>query len=150
MKWLIGIVTAVFSLVGFIIAGMGFGISAIPGSHLARRALEFKLLGAFFIVSPWVSILLLKLKFRRESRFRNSILEEGTRKRAVLISCQETGTYINEAPQVSMIVQVEDEDGRHRNRAFKGVVPVLKATGIRPGMVLEITENTEGMVIHWP
>ena len=137
-------------MVGILIMLMGFSMNPFPGTDLAKRALEFKLLGGFFIVSPWISILLLKMRSGKERRFRDSILRQGKKRNATLLSCEETGTYINEAPQVRMVLQIEDEDCGHRTHVFTGIVPVLKAVLIRPGMELEVTESSRGVVIHWP
>ncbi len=150
MTWLLAVITLVFTVVGVLIMLMGFSMNPFPGTDLAKRALEFKLLGGFFILTPWISIFFLKMKFRRERRFRESILKSGERRKAVLLSCEETGTYINEAPQVRMVLQIEDEDCGHRTHVFTGIVPVLKAVLIRPGMELEVTESSRGVVIHWP
>ena len=137
-------------MVGILIMLMGFSMNPFPGTDLAKRAFEFKLLGGFFIVSPWISILLLKMRSGKERRFRDSILRQGKKRNAILLSCEETGTYINEAPRVRMVLQIEDEDCGHRTHVFTGIVPVLKAVLIRPGMELEVTESSRGVVIHWP
>lgn len=139
-----------FTVVGVLIMSMGFSMNPFPGTELAKRALEFKLLGGFFIVSPWISILLLKMRSGKERRFRDSILRQGKKRNATLLSCEETGTFINEAPRVRIVLQIEDEDSGHRTHVFTGVVPVLEAVKIRPGMELDVTESSRGVVIHWP
>lgn len=149
MTWLLVSITLIFSAVGALIMGMGFSMNPFSGTDLAKRALELKLLGAFFMISPWISILFLRLRTRRQTRFREEILKYGTRKKAVLIDFHETGTYVNEDPRVHMVIQVEESDGEHGIKEFTGIVPVLRAVGIRPGMEIEITESRSGMIIHW-
>lgn len=149
MKWIVAFITSVFTIAGILIIAMGFGIHAVSGSDLYRRALELKLLGAFFIASPWLSMYFLKLKFRKDRRFHDSIIRSGIRRKAVLVEFQETGTYINNNPEVRVLMQVEDEDGTHRNEVFTGIVPFVHAAGLEPGMKLGITESHNGMVIHW-
>lgn len=140
----------VFTAIGLIIFAMGFSIHLDPGTAFASRSLELKLLGAFFIVSPWISSWFLKRKLSKEKNFTASIMETGTRKSAVLVSCEETGTWVNNDPEVEMVLAIEDDDGTLRNSVFKGVISTSKAVTVLPGMALEITENEKGMVIHWP
>lgn len=147
MKWLVPVIAAVLGFTGLLILGMGFSISAFPGTDLAARALELKLLGAFFIASPWAAILLLRLKFRKDNKFHESILSSGTRKKAVLVHFEETGTFINNAPEVRMVLQIPAECGS--SQVFTGVVPLLEAGKLQPGMELDITESEKGMVVHW-
>lgn len=150
MRCYLAVIILVFTVVGLIILAMGFCMHGDPGTGMVSRSLELKLLGVFFIVSPWISIYFLKRKLSKEKNFTASIMETGTRKSAVLVSCEETGTWVNEAPEVEMVLAIEDDDGTQRNSVFKGVISRSSAATVMPGMTLEITESEKGMVIHWP
>lgn len=150
MRWYSAIIVIVFTVVGAMIFAMGFAIHGDPGTLIHNRSLELKLLGVFFVVSPWIPILFLNLKFRREREFTASIMKNGTRKSAVLVSCDETGTYVNEAPEVEMLLDIENSDGSRHKTSFKGVIAISNAVRVKPGMSLEVTESDGGIVIHWP
>lgn len=150
MRCYLAAINLFFTVIGLIILAMGFAMHADPGTALASRSLELKLMGVFFIVSPWISSCFLKRKFRKERDFTASIMETGTRKSAVLVSCEETGTWVNNEPEVEMVLAIEDDDGNQRNSVFKGVISTSKAVTVLPGMALEITESEKGLVIHWP
>ncbi len=150
MKWLTLFITVFFALTGAVIMALGFAMKGAPGTDIATRSLEFKLLGMFFIVSPWISLFFVKRKFRRKSEFARGVRDTGTAKKAVLLSCEETGTYENNSPEVTMVLSVEDGDGTRANRVFRGIVPITRAVLLRPGMEFSIIETEEGMVINWP
>jgi len=150
VRWLTVFITVFFGLTGAVILALGFAMKGAPGTDIAARSLEFKLLGAFFIISLWISIFFVKRKFRRESEFARRVRDTGTVKRAVLLSCEETGTYENNSPEVSMVLSVEDGDGTRVDRVFRGIVPITRAVLLRPGMELSMIETGEGMVINWP
>ena len=150
MKRLTLFITVFFALTGAVILALGFAMRGAPGSQIAARALEFKLLGVFFIISPWISIFFVRRKFSRDRKFAESVRKTGTGKKAVLLSCDETGTYENDSPEVSMVLSVHEDNGTRSERVFRGVIPLTKAVTLKPGMELRIIESNRGMVIDWP
>lgn len=150
MKWLSLFITLFFALTGGMLFSLGFSMKGAPGSDIAARSLELKLMGVFFILSPWLSIFFVRRKFSRDRKFAERVRRTGAAKSAVLLSCEETGTYENNSPEVSMVLSVEDGDGTRADRVFRGIVPITRAVLLRPGMELSIIETEEGMVIDWP
>ncbi len=150
MKCYLAIIVLIFTLTGAIIFAMGFAIHGDAGTTIQDRSMELKLLGVFFIISPWITIFFLNLKLKRDRDFTASIMETGTRKSAVLVSCDETGTYVNEAPEVEILLDILDHRGSRRRSIFKGVISITNAVRVKPGMSLEVTESDRGIVIHWP
>lgn len=150
MKCYLAIIVLIFTLIGAIIFVMGFAIHGDTGTTIQDRSMELKLLGIFFIISPWITIFFLNLKLKKDRDFTSSIMEAGTRKSAVLVSCDETGTYVNEAPEVEILLDILDNHGSRHRSVFKGVIAITNAVRVKPGMSLEVTESDRGIVIHWP
>ncbi len=150
MRWLTVFITVFFGLTGALILALGFSMKGAPGTDIASRPLEFKLLGVFFIISPWISIFFVRRKFSRDRKFAERVRRTGIAKKAVLLSCEETGTYENNSPELSMVLSVQDGEGTRADRVFRGIVPITRAVLLRPGMELSMIETEEGMVIDWP
>lgn len=150
MNWIYGLVVGVFTLGGIFIVILGFaGHTTTDPSGWIDPQLEMKLLGAFFIVSPWIGILILETKFKRDRTFTQSILDRGVLRRAVLSEYRETGTYINNSPKLKMRFLITEEDGDTRTVEVTGVVDLLNAVQLKPGLQVTLHESDRGVVVHW-
>ncbi len=150
MKWIYVLVTGVFTLTGIFIMILGFfGYTTSDPSGWINPSLEMKLLGISFIILPWIAILILEMKFKRDRLFTRTILDSGVECRAVLQDYRETGTYINESPKLKMTFQVTEEDGSTRLIEVTGVVDLIHAVKLQRGMEVILHQSDRGVVVHW-
>jgi len=145
------LVVTVFTLTGAFILVLGFYGSPASGSTLlSDPVLEMKLLGIFFILSPWIGFGLVIIWVRRQNSKDESIVADGTLRQAILIEYDETGTYINNAPEVRLKLEITDHEGTSRIEEVTTCIGILTAACLKQGMVVSIHESPKGIVIHWP
>ncbi|MHB8671046.1 MAG: DUF3592 domain-containing protein [Acidimicrobiales bacterium] len=67
-----------------------------------------------------------------------ALMTKGQRAEATVLSVQQTGTFVNNNPQVSLVVDVRPEDGQVFQARAVHVVPLVALPRIQPGSVVPV------------
>ena len=101
------------------------------------------LMGVFFIgLNTLIGGGMLLSTFLRSQRIQR-LEQTGIRGNAKVLQANETGTYINNQPQVWMELQVELPGRDPYFIEKKMVVPYLQIDQVRPGVVIDVTVDPE-------
>lgn len=124
-----------FVAAGVFIIIMAFNIpEAVRSGFLGMpRRTELLVLGIFFIVGPQLYALGLANRMRRGVSETGRIKETGIQGRALVVSALETGTYINNSPQLDLVLDVEIPGMEGRRVELKSCVSVLRLRNVQPG-----------------
>lgn len=138
-KWMYLII-----LIPFLAVGIGmifFGFQASPES-LTDDGYPLKeflyIMGAFFIIMPFISTVGVMLFYKRINDRETNLIENGLKGEAEIINREQTGTYINELPQVKFLLQVTSPYGDSYQMEYKDVVSMLDLNSINVGAKLPV------------
>lgn len=129
--WIFAIPHAVFLVVGIVILfAYANGLRA-PDTWFPMDEILF--LGITFIVFPPLFSAVLLLKIRRGNIREETLLREGIPVEAVILSMTETGTTVNNAPEIEMELSLNLPDGSTRVKKHRCFVSLLDLAGLSPG-----------------
>ena len=95
-------------------------------------------LGVFFMLSPLLSLAAIGTWIRRSNRNTLRLWSEGIPGRALVISAEETGRSINNAPEIELELEVMvngSEPYRTRIRDFVGILELVRT---QPGQTVQV------------
>ena len=124
--WIFAIPLVVFLVVGIaVLAAYSTGLRT-PDTWFPMDEILF--LGIFFIVFPPLFTLFLMFNIRKGNRREEKILRDGIQLEAVLLSMTETGTTVNNAPEIEMELSLELPDGSTMKVKHRCFVSLLHLT----------------------
>lgn len=146
--WIFAIPHTVFLIVGIaILLAYAHGLRA-PDTWFPMDEMLF--LGIFFIAFPPLFTAVLLLRIRRGNIREETLLREGIPVETVILSMTETGTTVNNAPEIDMELSLNLPDGGTRVVRHRCFISLLDIARLSPGDRLRATvdpENPERMVV---
>ena len=145
-NWWIWVIPSVaFIASGIFILFMAFSVppSVESGFFGIPRRTELIALGVFFIVGPQLFSVILALRMGRNVSQTRRIKETGIAGRARVVSAEETGTYINNAPQLELVLDVELPGMETDRIRMKSCVSVLHLQYVQPGSWIKVWADRE-------
>ena len=146
--WIFAIPHVVFLVVGIVILLAYAGGLRVPDSWFPMDEMLF--LGITFIVFPPLFTAILLFRIRRGNIREEALLREGIPVEVVILSMTETGTTVNNAPEIDMELSLNLPDGTIRKFRHRCFVSILDLAGLSPGDRLHATvdpENPDRMVV---
>ena len=146
--WIFAIPHTVFLVVGIVILLAYTNGLRAPDTWFPMDEMLF--LGIFFIAFPPLFTAVLLFRIRRGNIREETLLEEGIPVEAVLLSMTETGTTVNNAPEIEMELSLNLPDGSTRIVRHRCFVSLLNIVRLSPGDRLLATvdpEDPERMVV---
>ncbi len=111
---------------------------------------EILFLGILFIVFPPLFTILLVFNIRKGNRREEKLLRDGIQLEAILLSMTETGTTVNNAPEIEMELSLELPDGSTINVKHRCFVSLLDLANLSIGDRLPVVmdpENPDRIVV---
>ena len=146
--WIFAIPHIVFLVVGIVILlAYANGLRA-PDTWFPMDEMLF--LGIFFIAFPPLFTAALLVRIRRGNTREEALLREGIPVEAVLLSMMETGTTVNNAPEIEMELSLNLPDGGTRIVRHRCFVSLLDLARLSPGDRLHASvgpEDPDRMVV---
>ena len=139
--WIFAIPPIVFLVVGIVILLAYANGLRTPDSWFPMDEMLF--LGIFFIAFPPLFTAVLLVRIRRGNIREEALLENGVPVEAVLLSMMETGTTVNNAPEIEMELSLNLPDGSTRVVRHKCFVSILDIVRLSPGDRLQVTMDPE-------
>ena len=139
--WIFAIPLIVFLVVGTaILVAYGNGLRT-PDTWFPMDEILF--LGIFFIVFPPLFTFFLVFKMKKGNRREAELLRDGIKLEAVLLSMTETGTTVNNAPEIEMELSLELPDGFAMKVKHRCFVSLLDLVNLSPGNRLSVVMDPE-------
>jgi len=139
--WIFAIPHVTFLIVGAaILVAYANGLRA-PDTWFPMDEMLF--LGIFFIAFPPLFTAILLLKIRKGNIREEELLRSGIPVEAILLSMTETGTTVNNAPEIEMELSMtlpNGNIGKVRHRCF---ISILDLAGLSPGDRLPVRIDPE-------
>ncbi len=129
--WIFAIPHLVFLVVGIVILLAYANGLRTPDSWFPMDEMLF--LGILFIAFPPLFTAVLLFRIRRGNIREEAILENGVPVEAVLLSMMETGTTVNNAPEIEMELSLNLPDGSTRVIRHRCFVSLLDLAGLSIG-----------------
>ncbi|MBN1485375.1 MAG: hypothetical protein JXA37_11705 [Chloroflexia bacterium] len=151
--WITLLVVVPSVVVGGLLLWMGLNMSVQAAGDLGiPRKYELILLGAFFILSPLLGLLLIEIWVRRGQRRARRLRERGIPGTATLLNCEETGVVTNNAPQIALELEIETAQHPPYRLVHKECVGLLYLSRLAPGAQFEVwvdPEDPEEILLAW-
>jgi len=142
--WQINKGPAIILVIAFLAVGIGMIFYSYQVSPTALTDDGYPLkdfllyFGAFWIILPIILIIgamtYIKLQGRRETNLR----ENGLQGQAKILSVEQTGTYVNNLPQVKFLLEITSPYGEIYQLEHKEVVSMLSLGAIQVGAILPV------------
>jgi hypothetical protein len=146
-------ITLVFVAVGGAILYFALQMPDVPGTGdvFGSRRTELIVTGAFFAVSPLIGNLMVRTIVGRANRKPRRLLQCGVRGTAEVVSMQETGTTLNNVPQVEFRLKVSVPGSETYEAVVKDYVSVVDLAVLRPGSVVGVLVDPDdpGSMMMW-
>jgi len=139
--WIFAIPHTVFLIVGIVILLAYAGGLRTPDTWFPMDEMLF--LGITFIVFPPLFTAALLLKLRRGNIREETLLRDGIPVEVVLLSMTETGTTVNNAPEIEMELSLNLPDGGTRVIRHRCFVSLLDLARLSPGDRLYATVDPD-------
>ncbi len=139
--WIFAIPHIVFLVVGIVILLAYANGLRTPDSWFPMDEMLF--LGIFFIAFPPLFTAVLLVRIRRGNIREEALLENGVPVEAVLLSMMETGTTVNNAPEIEMELSLNLPDGGTRVVRHRCFVSLLDIARLSPGDRLQAAVDPE-------
>jgi hypothetical protein len=119
--------------VGLVVAGVTSPEGATTDDGTSLRSVYF-VMGAIFALAPLVILGFVTLSNARGAAFARA----GIDAKGVILSAEQTGTYVNDLPQVAFRIRVERSDQPPYEVEHRAVVSLMSIAALQPGTVLDI------------
>lgn len=142
--WKTSKATTLITTVPLLAVGMGLlylGFTASPdaltddGYSLQNF---FYIMGGFFLIGPLITTVGILLFYNRANDREINLEQNGTRGEAEILHREQTGTYINELPQVKFLLKLTMPDREPYKIEHKDVVSMLDLSSINVGAKLPV------------
>lgn len=142
--WKTSKATTLITTVPLLAVGMGLlylGFTASPdaltddGYSLQNF---FYIMGGFFLIGPLITTVGILLFYNRVNDREINLEQNGTRGEAEILHREQTGTYINELPQVKFLLKLTMPDREPYKIEHKDVVSMLDLSSINVGAKLPV------------
>ncbi|MFH1874192.1 MAG: hypothetical protein ABH859_03280 [Pseudomonadota bacterium] len=153
-SWIFTLVTTTAVLVGLFILFLAIQVgSYVPGTFdiMSRRS-EMILLAVFFIISPFIGIFSVLLWAKHGNRHATWLWENGLQGTAKLISCEETGSMLNNAPKIAFELEITLPNRKPYIIQHEEYVGLLYLNRISPGNVFPVfvdPQKPTNILIDW-
>lgn len=138
-KWIFVITTVPLLAVG--IGMIFFGFQASPEA-LTDDGYPLKdflyMMGIAFVIFPLITSLGVMMYYKQINDRETNLIENGLKGEAEIINREQTGTYINELPQVKFLLQITTPFGDSYQMEYKDVVSMLDINSINVGAKLPV------------
>jgi hypothetical protein len=118
---------------GLVVAGVTSPEGATAGDGTPLSSIYF-VVAAIFILAPLVGLGFVTLSNTRDRAFARA----GIDAKGVILSAKQTGTYVNELPQIAFRIRVEHSDRPPYEVEHRAVVSLMSIAALQPGAVLDI------------
>ena len=129
------VVLAAFFLLGLALLAVGVtspeGATTDDGTPLRSM---FLVLAAISMLAPLVVVGFVTIANARNASFARA----GIDAKGVILSAEQTGTYVNELPQIALRIRVERSDRPPYEVEHRTVVSLMSMAGLQPGAILDI------------
>lgn len=138
-KWLFIITTVPLLAVGVGMIVFGFLASpdALTDDGYPLNTFLY-MMGGAFVIFPLITSLGIMLYYKRINDRETNLLENGLKGEAEILSREQTGTYINELPQVKFLLQITTPYGEVYQMEYKDIVSMLDMGSINVGAKLPV------------
>lgn len=110
----------------------------------------FYIMGAGFLIFPLMTTLGILLYYKKANDREVNLVQNGIRGEAEILHREQTGTYINELPQVKFLLQITMPDREPYKIKYKDVISMLDLGSINVGAKLPVfvdPDNPENILI---
>ena len=150
LQWALNII---FLGIGGAILFMALSMPDVPGTSgiFGSRRTELIVTGAFFMVSPFLGMLLVWSVIGRFNRKARHLLENGVRGTAEVLSMKETGTTLNNAPQVEFRLKVSIPGRETYEAVMKDYISMVELAALQTGSTVDVRVDPEepGTMMIW-
>lgn len=138
-KWIFIVTT-----VPFIVVGIGFlflGYTAPPealtddGYNLGNF---YYIMGTAFVIFPLLTMFGVMAYYKRINDRETFLIQQGIKGEAEILWREQTGTYINELPQVKFKLRIKTSLSEPYELEYKDVVSMLDLPSIKVGAILPV------------
>lgn len=98
----------------------------------------FYIMGGFFLIGPLITTIGISLFYKRANDREIYLTQSGIRGEAEILHREQTGTYINELPQVKFLLQLTMPDRESYQMEYKDVISMLDLGSINVGTKLPV------------
>ena len=147
--WLITTAPLVIVGLGFIIFGLMTTPEALTDDGYSLKTFYY-FMGGAFIVFPVLGALGVYYYYKRINDREMFLINEGIRGEAVILSREQTGTYINEQPQVKFKLLITTPDSAPYEVEHKEIVNLLDMGSIPEGKKVPVVvhpDNPEDILL---
>lgn len=118
---------------GLVVAGVASPEGATADNGTPLGPIYF-VMAAIFILAPLVVLGFVTLSNTRDRAFARA----GIDAKGVILSAEQTGTYVNELPQIALRIRVERSDRPPYEVEHRAVVSLMSIAALQPGAILDI------------
>lgn len=138
-KWIFLVTTVPLLAVGigFIVFGFMAPLEALTDDGYSLKNF-FYLMGGAFLFFPLISVIGVGLYYKRINDRETFLIQNGIQGEAEILHREQTGTYINELPQVKFLLQVTVSGEEPYQLEYKDVVSMLDMGSINVGAKLPV------------
>ena len=150
LTWFLNIVfLGVGGVILFTALSMPHG--AGPGGIFGSRRTELIVTGAFFMVSPFIGMFMIRFVIDRFNRKARRLIVHGIRGTAEVVSMRETGTTVNNAPQVEFQMKVSVPGREPYTAVMKDYISLVDLAALQPGSTVDVRVDPDdpGSLIIW-
>lgn len=138
-KWIFLVTTVPLLVVGIVFIVFGF---MAPPEALTDDGYSLKnfyyIMGGSFLFFPLISVIGVSLYYKRINDRETFLIQNGIPGEAEILHREQTGTYINELPQVKFLLQVTVSGEEPYQMEYKDVVSMLDMGSINVGAKLPV------------
>lgn len=142
--WKTSKATTLITTVPLLAVGIGFlylGFTASPDALTDdgySSQMFYYVMGGFFFIIPLISTIGILLFYKRANNRKTFLIENGIQGEAEILHREQTGTYINELPQVKFLLKITTPFNEGYEIEYKNVVSVLDLNSINVGAKLPV------------
>ena len=121
------------------------------GGIFGSRRTELIVTGAFFMVSPFIGMFMIRYIIGRFNRKARRLIQYGILGTAEIISMKETGTTMNNAPQVEFSLKVSVPGREPYTAVMKDYISLVDLAALQQGSTVDVRVDPDdpGSMMIW-